>query len=175
MKHFLSAAFLAVISLLGINNPVFSQKSQPYIIKMPAARPLLLEALSLYNSTVSTKAIKDFRNRFGIVKDEKWVEYKDRFVVSFTTGDIQTKVEYDRRGNWSGTERDYTEAKLESGIRKIVRAGYADFEIYWVREITLPYFFTGPVYILHIENDNNIKTICVYDEDLKVVEEYPKS
>jgi hypothetical protein len=163
MKKYLLVSLLVVSSAMGLESEVFADAG------------LRHKGIGLYDVPGNTKAMKDFRKRFSMAKDEKWHQYKKVFAVSFATDDINYRVEYDGRGNWRGTEKDYTEAKLDRKIRKIVKMAYFECTISWIREITVPEFDKGPVYLINIEHENSIKILTVYDDEVKVLEEYQKS
>jgi hypothetical protein len=90
------------------------------------------------------------------------------------TDDVRFRVEYDVRGNWSATEKDYFEAKLDRDVRKVVKRVYFDYTITSIREIITNTFFTTPIYIIHIEDEKSFKNVAVYDGEMSVVDQYLK-
>ncbi|HZE85715.1 MAG TPA: hypothetical protein VE035_15465 [Puia sp.] len=182
MKKFLSASLLIVIIVPGTRDPVFSQQQISYNPAMPGTPTLEQRMLGVYYGDINLKAFRDLRKRFGTMKGEKWYRHKNWYTAWFTMDGINFRVEYDKHGNWSGTERDYTAEKLDHDISDLVRRSYPGYTISWIREITLSEFFDSPMYIVHgttyivhIENENMGKTVSVNQDTIRVMEEYPKS
>jgi hypothetical protein len=121
---------------------------------------------------VSTRAIKDFQNRFGVTANEKWYKVPDGFVSYFTLDGSTHRVFYDKKGRWQYTLRYYKEDKLPANIRASVRSIYYDYAITLVQEIQSA---NSPVYIVHIEDKTCFKNLRVSENDgISVVEEFNK-
>ncbi len=127
-----------------------------------------------YSSPLNTKAVKDFRKRFAATDDEKWLDYRAGYAAVFTSDDIRFRVEYDSKGNWSGTEKGYKEIKLDRDIRKIVKQVYFDYAIAYVREFIVPGMSGVPVYVITIEDEDSFKTLAVCEGEIRVTEEFLK-
>jgi uncharacterized protein YuzE len=152
MKNVLLAGLLAVINVLGVANSVMAFENVP----------------------VNAKALNSFKKKFTAVQNEKWYNYKNRSIVVFEAEEVRFSVEYDNKGNVTGMEKVYAEGKMDRAIRKIVKSVYFDHTITSIREISVPWLFPNPVYIIHIEDENGFKNLTVYDGEMKVVDEYSK-
>ena len=87
---------------------------------------------------------------------------------------VKYRVDYDNKGHWNGTLRNYAEDKLSRDVRSIVKSEYFDYSIKWVWEISVPGLTGGPVYIIHVEDEKSFKNIEVHNGEMKVLEQYDK-
>jgi len=172
MKNVLLTSLLVAGCVLGMVNTCFSQNCISMIRK--ATIVAAMRDLG-YSSPLNTKAVKDFRKRFATTDDEKWFDYRAGYAAVFTSDDVRFRVEYDSKGNWNGTEKDYTEVKLDRDIRKIVKQEYFDYNIAYVKEFMVPGMFGVPVYIITIENEDSFKTLSVCEDEIRVKEEFLKN
>jgi hypothetical protein len=163
---------LVAAGALGTANPVFSQ-GMLHSVAGNEVQASVKQFPDLGNESVNPKAIKDFKKKFGDVHDEKWFRNKTRYISQFRSEDTRFKVEYDSRGNWSGTQKAYPGEKLADEETTMVKSVFYDYEIVWVTEFTLPEFL-NPVYIIRLENKKNIKNICMNEGEIKILEEYTK-
>jgi hypothetical protein len=127
-----------------------------------------------YSSPLNNKAAKDFHKRFPTKDDEKWFDYRNGYAAVFTSDDVRFRVEYDSKGNWDGTEKNYREVKLDRDVRRLVKQVYFDYAITWVKEFMVPGMFGIPVYVITIEDDNSFKTLSVCENEIRVKEEFSK-
>ena len=132
------------------------------------------KALPRYNgnSTLSTKAVKDFSKTFKGASNAAWSETTDGFMAKFTKDDVETKVFYDRKGRWIANIRNYQEDKLPKDIRQMVKSNYYDFSIFLVQEVTVG---DKTAYLVKIEDKTSIKTIRITDEGMDEYEAFEKS
>jgi len=175
MKKVFLSSLLAVIGVLGMSNFVFSQISTVAMGKTAAVPSMRSSDGTKYRSSVNTKAMRSFKKMFATVEGEKWYEYKGAYAAVFVSGDVRFRVEYDSRGYWSATEKDYYEAKLDRAVRKVVKSVYFDYTISSIREITTNAFFTDPIYIIHIEDAISFKNVAVYDGEMSIIDQYLKN
>jgi hypothetical protein len=152
MKNVLLAGLLAVINVSGVANSVMAFENVP----------------------VSAKVLNSFKKKFTAVQNEKWYNYKNRSIVVFESEEVRFSIEYDNKGNVTGMEKVYGEGKMDRAVRKIVKSVYFDHNITSIREISVPWLFPSPVYIIHIEDEKGFKNLTVYEEEMKVVDEYSK-
>ena len=171
MKNVLLTSLLVAGCVLGMVNSSFSQNGISMIRK--ATIVTAMRDLG-YSAPLNIKAEKDFRKRFAAADDEKWFDYKTGSAAVFTSDDVRYRVEYDSKGNWRGTERGYREAMLDRDVRKIVKQLYFDYSITWVREFNMPAVSPIHVYLIHIEDEKSFKSLCVYEGEIRVLEEFSK-
>ena len=171
MKNVLLTSLLVAGCVLGMVNSCFSQNCISMIRK--ATIVAAMRDLG-YSSPLNVKAAKDFRKRFATTDDEKWIDYRTGYAAVFTSDDVRFRVEYDSRGNWNGTEKGYTEKKLDRDIRRIVKQVYFDYDITYIKEFTVPGMFGVPVYLITIEDARSFKTLSVCEGEIRVMEELSK-
>ena len=178
-KNFLAyaATCIAVLASLHIG---YSQKTSPVIVyntkEVPPANPRSTNAAlsGVSVDAVNSKAVKDFRKSFAGASGEKWFVIPSGFTTKFTQNDIQYRVDYNKKGNWTGTMKSYDEKKLSRDIRRIVKSTYYDYSITWVNEITVTDYFPLSVYFIHIEDETSFKNLQIVDGEMIVLEAYDK-
>ena len=124
------------------------------------------------NSSLSTKALKDFNKTFKDAGNAAWSETNDGFMAKFKKDDVETKVFYDRKGRWMANVRNYQEDKLPKEIRHMVKSNYYDYNIFLVQEVTVG---NKTAYLVKIEDKTSIKTIRITDDGMDEYEAFEKS
>ena len=171
MKNVLLTSLLVAGCVLGMANSSFSQNG----ISMIRNASIVTAMRDLgYSSPLNLKAEKDFRKRFATADGEKWFEFRRGYAAVFTSDDVRFRVEYDSKGNWSATEKGYTEDKLNRDIRSIVKQAYFDYDITYVKEFMVPGMFGVSVYVITIEDWNSFKTLSVCEGEIRVIQELSK-
>jgi hypothetical protein len=123
-------------------------------------------------SDINAKALKQFSKTFKTAANASWYETKDGgFVAKFRQDGIETRANYDRKGNWSGTVRTYTEENLPKEVRHMVKSTYYDYSIFLVQEVTVG---DKTAYLVKIEDASTLKTIRVIDGEMDVYEDFKK-
>jgi len=117
-------------------------------------------------SNVNMKALKDFSKSFKSVTGEKWYAVEDGFFASFSDNGIDTKVAYDKKGNWHSTLRTLDETQLPFAVRDNVKSVYYDAKILVGYEIKSR---DGSVYIIKTEDSKTLKTLRVVDGNIEVI------
>ena len=171
MKKALLTSLLAVSCVFGMVNSCLSQNCFSMIRK--ATVVAAMRDLG-YSSPLNIKAEKDFRKRFAATDDEKWLDYRNGYAAVFTSDDVRFRVEYDNKGNWAGTEKNYKEPKLDRDVRRIVKQVYFDYAISYIKEFMVPGMFGIPVYVITIEDENSFKTLSVCEGEIRIKEEFSK-
>ena len=123
-------------------------------------------------ATISKKAIRNFKAEFGKADATKWYQLSNGFAAHFTVNNIQNRSYYDQKGNWLYSTQYYDEKKLPADIRKIVKSTYYDFSISGVQEIRVA---DKIIYLVHIKDETNLKTIRVCDGDMQELATYKNS
>ncbi len=172
MKKLFFAAMLVMIGTTAFVNPVFSQESTndiAYNTKRPVPVSTDVEATS-----INTKALRDLHNSFAIKEEVKWYKRQEGYMAVFMINGAKYRVDYNNKGHWNGTLINYAEDKLDQETRSIIKSLYFDYNIKWVWEISVPGLSGGPLYIVHVENENCFKNIEVQNREMKVLEHYDK-
>jgi hypothetical protein len=124
-------------------------------------------------TTVSLKAIRDFKDRFTNATDEKWYATEAGFVAYFTQDDFRNRAYYDKKGRWQYSLKYCDEKKLPREIRAMVKRNYYDFAITLVQVIEIPGHLA---YLVHLEDATSFKIIRVTDEgEMDVYQEFTKA
>jgi hypothetical protein len=114
------------------------------------------------------RAAREFWKKYREGKDEKWYKFSGGYLAEFLDEGIETKVVFDKKGNWCYTLRQYTEKELPKDVRALVKSTYYDFSIGWVKEVSQ---FQSLVYIVHIDNAPEWKDLIVRDGEIEVSHE----
>ena len=123
---------------------------------------------------INTKAIKSFTKNYAGATKPDWSTTVDGFRAKFTGNGITQLVYYNKRGNWLGSLKNYSEAQLNKNVRDIIKRVYYDFNIILVQEIETTDSHGTPTYIVHIEDADNYKMLIISDGDMQVHEEFKK-
>jgi len=79
----------------------------------------------------------------------------------------------DKNGKLVYSVKRYDESQLNREIKTIVHSQYADFDIAGVEEVVMP-GTDKSVYIIHLQNDTQIKIVRVYNGEAEVTANYKK-
>jgi len=173
-KNFLACAATFIV-VLAISHTGYSQKSSSAIVYNTPVDPSSSASTSAVSvDAISSKALKDFNKTFAGVSTAKWYIVNAGFTTKFTQNDIQFRVDYDKKGNWTGTMKSYDEKKLSRDVRATVKSVYYDYSIKWVKEITVPNYPNIIVYMIHIDDEKSFKNLQVIDGEILVLEAYDK-
>ena len=125
------------------------------------------------NEIISDKLLQAFHKTFPDAQQVKWAETEDRYLVNFKQGDILTKVEYDKEGNFVNALRYYSEKNLPVNILCRLQKKYADKKVFGVTEITSD---SSVEYYIKLEDAENWITVkSNVDGNMQVVERYKKA
>jgi len=80
---------------------------------------------------------------------------------------------YNKAGKLLYTVKRYEESALPREISRMVRNQFYNFDITGVEEVILP-SDTNSIYLVHIGNAQNLKTVRVYNGESGVISEYKK-
>jgi hypothetical protein len=173
MKKNLIAGLLVLTSATAVINPVFSQEFSNDIAYN--TKSSVLPSADIETTAINSKAVRDLHKTFTVTGEVKWYKNQNGFTAIFDNEGAKCRVDYDKKGNWNGTLRTYTEDKLNQNIRTIVKSVYFDYSIKWVWELNVPGMMTGPLYIVHVEDEKSFMNLRVHDGEMKVVDQYEKT
>ena len=129
-------------------------------------------AHTLGRGDVYSKAMKNFTRSFKNVSNEKWYEVGDVLIATFTSDDIDCRVDYSKKGYWLHTMRTYDETKMEGDLRHSVRSTYFDYEINLVHEIESP---NAPVnYIVQLIGKTKVIKLRICEGEMEEWQEFEK-
>ena len=125
------------------------------------------------NAIISDKMLNAFKHTFPDAREVKWIEQADKYTVNFKLGDVLTKVEYDRDGNFLNSLRYYSEKNLPVNILCRLQKKYADKTVFGVTEMTND---SSVEYYIKMEDAANWFTVHSDSEgNMRVVEKYRKA
>ncbi len=147
---------------------------------MPSIRKLaemensaLTGAEALGRNYVSTRAIRDFMDRFDQVENARWFAMPDGGFESYFIQDgLGQRVIYDKRGGWHFSLITYKEDKLPRNIRSAIKSVYFDFEITLAEELQT---ILGTEWVVNLEDESHIRVVKVTkDGEMEVLQELNK-
>ena len=185
MKKVLFALSIGFTSIAAISNGAYAQNSAiPVAFNdaksfMPSIRYIAaLESTDNMGTyipdakSINAKAVKDFQTRFAGTDNAQWFSDRNGFVSYFIKDGYGDRAFYDKKGHWQYSLIFYKEAKLPHDVRSAVRSIYFDMNITLVEEVQTP---NGKVYIVHLEDQSNIKILKVNDEgEMEIMQELTK-
>jgi hypothetical protein len=131
----------------------------------------LMNVHNLSVEPAAVRASRDFLQRVGDQKDEKWYRATIGYEAEFTDGPVKAIYRYDKKGHWVYSILTYGEDRLPEDVRRLVKSNYYDFNIDWVKEVNEA---QTTVYVAHMENAKSWKEVAVQDGEMRVLKEYSK-
>jgi hypothetical protein len=183
MKNFLFAFVAGIFLALATTNGAYSQSSNTFALRdnkqgtIDFNKSVLLvesSSVSAGTSTISTKALKNFKNSYKNASSEKWEKNEYGVTARFNLNGIDNIIYYDKKGNWQASIKNYGEDKLDRIVRGIVKSKYYDYKITLVQEVETTATNGTPTYLVHIEGDVDFKIVRVSDGAMDVYEEYAR-
>ena len=165
MKRSLIFAF---ISIWAIKGNLYAQTSTSVVLDNVKS----LNKSSGYLNHISTRAARDFVERYPDVENARWFAAKNGFIVRYSLDSLDTRTAYDLRGNWVYTIKVYGEAKMPRNIRHLIKTTYYDYTITLTEEIDRPN--EHKIYLVHMYDATTWKNVRVRDGEVTVVEEFKK-
>jgi hypothetical protein len=134
---------------------------------------LSLSAGVFARNPISDKMLTAFKQTFPDAQQVRWAEQEDKYIVNFRQGEILTKIEYDKEGEFVSSLRYYKEKNLPVSILCRLQKKYSDKKIFGVTEMTTE----GSVeYYVKVEDAGNWYTIhSNSDGNMQIVEKYKKA
>jgi hypothetical protein len=155
-RHLIQKSFLVACCFLALTTGSFAATNK-----------------NVDDAIISDKLLQAFKHTFPDAREVKWIEQADKYTVNFKQGDVLTKVEYDRDGNFLNSLRYYTEKNLPVNILCRLQKKYADKTVFGVTEITND---TSVEYYIKMEDAKNWLTVHSDSEgNMRVVEKYGKA
>jgi hypothetical protein len=94
-------------------------------------------------------------------------------MVNFKQGEILTKIEYDKEGNFLSSIRYYSEKNLPVNVLVRLQKKYTDKKVFGVTEVTSDNVVE---YYIKLEDESNWITVkSNADGNMQVVEKYKKA
>jgi len=103
--------------------------------------------------------LRNFKQKFKSVTSVRWYESSYGFVVKFSLEGTDYRVDFDKKGNWLYTIRNYDEMKLPEDVRRLINDSYDDDVITLVQEIERPFY--PLTFVVHLDGKMDILQILV--------------
>ena len=97
---------------------------------------------------------------------------KEGHVVHSVIDGRNTMTAYDKKGKWVYTIQQYDVNQLDKDLIRRIKPVYYDYTITAVQKVEQP--GKDAVYIVHLENEDSIKTIRMTDDETETVQDIGK-
>jgi hypothetical protein len=163
-KQSVKFKLLTVMAIMLFNSMHTSLNAQTAVkhFNLVAEKPV-----SVLNERAKINFTREFKNITG----EKWVKKNDGYRAKFDNSGINYMVDYNRKGNWLSTIKNYDEPNIDSRVADAVRTAFPGYSIVHLAEIKKG---KATVYLVKIENQKVLKTIRMADGEMDVYEAYTK-
>jgi len=173
-KNLIALLIVSVATLGGISGAnaqiVSNSSSLEYQINDTKVKNSINEL-----DVISPRALRDFASTYKNVRGESWMKGKDGFSARFISDDIRTTIYYDKKGNWSGRVKLYSEEKMPRDIRHVVKSAYYDYNIVYAQEIETTDSDGVPTYLICVDDKTKIKLIRMRDGEMSEWQEFTKA
>jgi hypothetical protein len=126
----------------------------------------LLNTSAIGVDKAAVRANRDFWQRAGEQKDEKWYKDSKGYVAEYEAGPVKARYVYSKKGDWAYSILTYGEKQLPEEVRRQVRSNYYDYHITWVKEVNEE---DAVVYVVHLEDEASWKDVAVQDGEMRVL------
>lgn len=128
---------------------------------------------ALAPSSANDRAFAHFKAHYQGAQQVSWftLDNSEIYCVSHM-GHTVNRVFYDKRGNWKYTLLSYPGQELPYNVKATVTDYFKCYQVTSVTEVRARDI--EPVYVLNIENDDNIKVIRVFGDDIDVQQDLEK-
>jgi hypothetical protein len=99
--------------------------------------------------------------------------FSNKISAEKTTGTATETSVYDKKGRLLYSVKRYDETQLPKDVRSLVKSEYYDYSIVGVEEVIVPSNPNG-IYFVHVQNENKLKTVKVYNGETELVNEFKK-
>lgn len=123
--------------------------------------------------SISDKMLQTFKQTFPDAQQVVWAEQGDKYIVNFRQGEILTKVEYDKDGNFLNSLRYYSEKNLPVTILCRLQKKFPEKTVFGVTEVATE---SSIEYYIKLEDEKQWTTVrSNIDGNMQVVEKYKKA
>lgn len=132
----------------------------------------VLIAAGAYAFDPNEKVLKAFNETFSSAQEVRWEEFPNYYAVSFVSGGIRAKVNYDKEGNMMSSIRYYAPQLLPLYILNKINRENPKKKMFGVTELT----YNGVIaYYIKLEDNTHWYTLKVdVDGNSVMTEKYKK-
>lgn len=132
----------------------------------------VLVAAGAYAFDPNERVLKAFNETFSTAQEVRWEEFPNYYAVSFVSGGIRAKVNYDKDGNMMSSIRYYAPQLLPLYILNKVNRENPKKKMFGVTELTYNSIIT---YYIKMEDNTHWYTLKVdVDGNSQITEKYKK-
>jgi hypothetical protein len=131
-----------------------------------ADKAYLLDANAIGADRAAVRANRDFWQRVGEQKEERWYKDVQGYVAEYTAGPVKARFVYTQKGDWAYSILSYGEKELPEAVRKLVRSNFYDYGISWVKEVNEA---DAVVYVVHLDDAVSWKEVAVQEGEMRVL------
>jgi hypothetical protein len=129
--------------------------------------------ITAFAEAPSEKVLQLFNATFSSPQEVTWYDTPDYYGVSFVQNGINTRVKYDKEGNFMSSIRYYGKQHLPINILSQVSKEYIGYEVYAITEVTNTYQVS---YHVTLQDENNWITVKVSSSgDISKVKKFKKA
>ncbi|WEK37758.1 MAG: hypothetical protein P0Y53_09610 [Candidatus Pseudobacter hemicellulosilyticus] len=171
MKKPFNLRLLFTLPVLLLVQAGFSQVTEPASpgTGQPATEPVTaykaVDNSLPFRNNVPAPALRHFTKTFSPQCGESWYPIKNGFMAKCVVNNINTRVDYDHRGQWICTLTYYEEPLMSADLRARIKSTWYDHRIVLVEQLEFPSIPT--VYVVHINLDREWKRIRVQEGDME--------
>jgi hypothetical protein len=124
-------------------------------------------------TSATARAMAHFKENYAWVQDADWFNtVENNMYCVFHQGNIVNRVFYDQYGYWQYTLISFPPSVLPKNVKKIVSENFDGYTISYVNEILS--INDEPVYMINIENGDDIKVVRVSGDAIEVKQDIKK-
>jgi hypothetical protein len=121
------------------------------------SNPDIKGAYLLNRNEVNLHAVRDFLDRFEMVRTALWFSIPEGGMEAYFVQDgFGDRVVYDKKGRWKFSLITYGDNKFDRDLRAIIKSVYFDFNIIEVQELNC---VTGTEWLVLLEDKLMIKIV----------------
>ena len=177
MKIILSAFSAIIISTITIANAnaQFSLSDSSHYYINPVTETVHKNREAKFNNDHSNRsdnrAAEHFHKEYPNAKNVNWYSLNGGYIAEFEDNSMQTKAIYDKKGGFNYSIKYYGEKSLPQEVWNSIKSAYYAYDIFKVAEVNV---FDKTVYVVSVQNETEIKTIKVCEEEMEEMLSFQK-
>lgn len=121
---------------------------------------------------INPKLLKHFNKTFYHATNVKWQQLGNKFLATFSRGEITTRSLFYVNGKLIYTINYSTENQLPDAVKNLVKSGYDDYTITTVAQVLEK---DREIWVVKLAGRSHYKTVRVEDGEMEEVENFEKS
>lgn len=122
---------------------------------------------------IPVRAVRSLLSEFKNVEEVDWGKINNGgYIADIKSDSIKTRVFYDSKGRCRYIMKKYSENKMPSDMRVMVKNSFPDHTIIEITEIILPQNRDEIVYKVLIKNATNFKILRIINMEMEITDNY---